>query len=121
MNPDEKLYAALNSVPGGTPIGNLVGTRIYPVRVPANVTVPAIAYQRTSSVFDHVIHKQPAVLTTAVFDVFCLANDYKTAEDIGTYIEALNVDGVRVIDRSSSKGESEDDPFASIITIEVDV
>ena len=57
----------------------------------------------------------------ATFDVFCLAADYYDAEDLGNLLEALNVDGVTVVDRSSSFGDEEDSPYACILTFEVDV
>jgi hypothetical protein len=117
VRPDEKLYAALSGI---AELNAATGGRIYPVRVPAEKGLPAIAYQRTTSVYDYVIHTQPPVTTLASFDIFCVAADYATAEALGDLIEELNVDGVKMVDRSSSQGEEEGAPFASIVTVEVD-
>jgi hypothetical protein len=118
VRPDEKLYAALTA--GSSAIEAATDGRIYPVRVPAEKGLPAIAYQRVASVYDYVIHAPPPVTTQGTFDIFCVAADYPSAEALADLIEELNVDGIRMVDRSSSQGEEEGAPFASIVTVEVD-
>lgn len=47
MTLEEALRAHLIAHPG---LSALVGSRVYPVQVPQNVTLPAITYQRISTV-----------------------------------------------------------------------
>lgn len=121
MTPEQKLYAALTVGSPTSEIEEIVGDRIYPVRVPAGQGIPALAYQKVSTEYDRTIHRQPAIMRLATFDVFCVAVDHTAAEALGDLVEALNVDGIRIINRSSTVGDEEDAPFAAIITIEVDV
>lgn len=50
MNVEKSLYAYLTS--DGTNTSAIVSNRVYPVMIPANVTYPAIAYQRVGGGVD---------------------------------------------------------------------
>jgi hypothetical protein len=124
VKPDAKLYAALTAGSPTSAIVDLVGTRIYPTRIPAGVGIPAIAYQRVGTEYDRTISSNVhlPVASTATFDVFCVAVDYVSAEALGDLVEALNSHEIIVINRSATiAGDEEDAPYAAILTFVVDV
>lgn len=117
--PDAKLYAALTA--GASPVEAVVGDRIYPVRVPANVSSPCIAYKRVESATDHTLDSNVPSWIAVRYEVWCVANKHSDAEALGDLIEQLNAAGIRVVDRISEKGPNEDSPYASIVTVDVTV
>ena len=119
--PDAKIYAAL-TVGSPSDIEAIVGDRVYPVRVPSNKPVPAIAYKRIESAeIQHTLDSNVPSWQVVRYEVWCVANDHATAESLGDLIEQLNVAGIQVVDRMSEKGPNDDSPFASIVTVDVTV
>lgn len=55
MSAESSLRAALLAAPA---VSALVGTRVYPMLLPQSPTLPAIVYQRISSVPDHLLGEQ---------------------------------------------------------------
>jgi hypothetical protein len=58
----------------------LVGTRVYPLFVPQDVPLPAIAYQKISSV-KHQAHAESSHLAMSRFQFTIEADDYADAKD----------------------------------------
>jgi hypothetical protein len=122
VRPEARLYAALTAGSPTSAIVAIVGPNIWPTQEPKTYGLPAVIYQRTSTEYIDTIHGQAPIIKSAVFDVFCLAATYGDAENLGDLVEALQaVDAlVRAIDRSSTLGDGEDAPYASIVTLQVD-
>ena len=55
MSAESSLRAALLAAPA---VSALVGTRVYPMLLPQNPTLPAIVFQRISAVPDHLLGEQ---------------------------------------------------------------
>lgn len=82
---EEGLYAALS---GYGPVTNLVGSRIYPMVIPQEAALPAIAYQRVSGprLFGHGGSQGTAA---ARIQVVVTAEEYRTTKSIVTAIRDL--------------------------------
>ena len=121
MSPDQILYAALTVGSPASGIEAATGGRIYPVRVPLEKPVPAVAYKRVESQPEFALHSNVVSWQIVRYEIWCVANDHPTAESLGDLVEQMNADGIRVVDRISEKGEREDSPFAAILTVDVAV
>ncbi len=82
MTIEEGLYSYLSGYAGLTA---LVGTRIYPLVMPQNVTMPAIRYQRISSSRIY-SHDGPNKLTHPRFQFSCFAESYATAKAVANQV-----------------------------------
>jgi hypothetical protein len=68
----------------------LIGTRLYPLTVPQDITQPAIAYQRISTV-RNLAHDGPLTVVTARIQYTCMANTYANLKAVtAALIAALN-------------------------------
>ena len=81
---EEGLYAHLAADSG---VAALVSTRIYPLVVPQDVDLPAIAYQRISGPRDHV-HEGASGLVVARMQVTCHAWSYSGAKALAEAVRA---------------------------------
>jgi hypothetical protein len=75
---EEAIYYLLSN---DATVSGLVGTRIYPMVVPRNAAMPAIAYQQISGVREHTM-TGPIGMVKARFQINCWAETYATADAI---------------------------------------
>jgi len=75
---EEGLYTFLT---GTTAIFALVGTRIYPLLIPLDATLPAVAYQRISGPFE-AAHDGPTGLVRARMQIMCVGETYAAARGV---------------------------------------
>lgn len=107
-------------------VTSMVGQRIFPITVPQDATLPAIAYQRVDSPRD-MAHDGPSGLVWPRVQVTCIAARYETAKLLAREVRrALNgvqgtingvaVGGVFVEDDLDGHGEASD-----VWTVRMDV
>lgn len=80
---DEALYSLLIAYAGLTA---LVSTRIYPMHLPQQPTLPAVSYQRISSGRRDVHHGGITAVAETIFQVSCWATTLKSAKDIAAAV-----------------------------------
>lgn len=79
------LYIILS---GNTVVYNYVGTKIYPLVIPENTTLPCIVYERSA---DIEYTKDGAGVSTSGIDVTILSEDYSETIDISQAVyDVLN-------------------------------
>ena len=88
MSIESGLYAHLTSDPD---VSALVGDRIYPLLVPQDATLPAIAYQRISTGRDET-HTGPSGLSQARIQLTCIADSYDAAKAVADAVRS-SLDG----------------------------
>jgi len=81
---EEGLYARLSGTAGVTA---LVSTRIYPMAIPQDITLPAIAYQRISGLRIPE-HDGPSGLATGRVQFTCQGTSYSSAKAVATAVRA---------------------------------
>ena len=103
---EEAVYSRLTTFAG---LAALISTRAYPLIVPVDVTLPAVAYQ-TISVNPQWSHDGPSGLTQTRVQISTVAADYETAKrvdqqvraafnavaftiNLGTQVESVHVQG----------------------------
>jgi len=84
MRLEEALYAHLS---GDADVAALVGDRIYPLLVPQDADLPALAYQRISGVPIYA-HDGPPGLARARVQITCLGRSYSEAKDLAARVRA---------------------------------
>lgn len=84
MSIETGIYAVLT---GDAGVSALVGTRIYPLVVPQDASLPAIAYQRVSGGPTYT-QDGDANLTPARFQFTCLGSSYSQAKAVATAVRA---------------------------------
>jgi hypothetical protein len=89
MNIEEAIYSKLT---GDAGVSALVSTRVYPNVVPQDIAMPAVAYQRISTVRD-MAHDGPLGIAHARFQFTISASSYSSARNVANAIRAA-VDGV---------------------------
>lgn len=83
----ENVHGHLTIHPG---LVALIGARCYPLRLPQNPTLPAVTYQRISSVHNPT-HDGDTGLRTVRWQVSCWATTYKAAEAVvAQVVDACN-------------------------------
>ena len=81
---EEALYAYLSSHAGLTA---LVSTRIYPLVMPQNATLPAVTFSKISGPRAHAM-QQDAGLAYPRFQVSCWGGTYKQAKEVAGQVRA---------------------------------
>lgn len=71
----EALFANLST------LGTAAGTRIYPIRLPEKVTLPAVTYQQVSAPKYHT-QSGPSSVHSPRFQLNCWAETYLAAEQL---------------------------------------
>ena len=66
----------------------LVGARIYPDVVPAEASLPCVAYARIETADVLTIHSAAPVAETAILEVMCMATTRDGAEALGNAVQA---------------------------------
>lgn len=116
MSFEAALYSGLVGHAG---LAALVGTRVYPMRLPANVTFPAITYERVSTPREHTINNTPVAAEPRFqFDIWA-ENDYAAvlavAEQLNAAIRALPSSGsVTVHERTADEESDRFEPEAEL-------
>lgn len=90
MTIEEGLYELLTM---DTAVAALVGTRIYPLLVPQDADLPAMAYQRISGPRDHT-HSGASGLAMARMQLTYLASSYAAVKALAEAVRAA-LDGLR--------------------------
>lgn len=78
MSIESGLYTHLTNDPD---VSALVGDRIYPLLVPQDASLPAIAYQRISTGREEA-HTGPSGLCSARIQLTCIADSYESAKSV---------------------------------------
>lgn len=114
-NIEEAIYFILTN---NADIYGTVGGRIYPLYMPDSVELPAITYQRISTVRELTHDQEAGGLASAIFQFTVWDSDYATIREISEMIRnCLNgYKGTVTID----SGDSDIDIQASLINGEVD-
>ena len=88
MTLEEALFSYLKSFSG---LAALVGTRLYPSLMPQNVKLPAVSFQRISTIEEYHLGGS-ANLVHPLFQFSCWAQKYSEAKAVAAQIrQALNV------------------------------
>jgi hypothetical protein len=92
MDLEAGLVAHLQSDPN---VAALVATRVYPIRLPQSVTLPALTFQQVSGVRD-LVHGQPSGMANPRIQITSWAATYAAANGLARAVRiALNgVDAV---------------------------
>lgn len=87
---EEALYTKLT---GTTAITDLVSTRVYPIQLPQDPTIPAIVYQRVDTPRTHA-YTGPTGLARPRFQFDCIGTSYSQAKTLGNTLRQT-LDGLR--------------------------
>ena len=79
---EENLITELEAA---APVTALVGTRIFPVILPQNTTLPAITYQVVTTVLMPTLDGESG-LENALFQIDCWAAGYAAAKDLAATV-----------------------------------
>lgn len=95
-------------------VAALAGSRVYPLRLPQNYTLPGISYQRISTARTHEIDIGPTGWAWARFQIDCWADSYGTVRSLAEATRQA-LDGYKGTSSSTHIGgmyiESERDLF----------
>ncbi len=81
---EEALYSYLSGHAGLT---NLVGTRIYPLVMPQNISLPAATFSKVSGPRVHAMQKD-AGMAYPRFQVSCWGITYKSTKEVAAQVRA---------------------------------
>lgn len=81
---EESLKARLGAVSGVT---DLVSTRVYPVKLPQGPTLPAVTYQRISTIKESAMGNDAGISRTR-FQVTCWAETYSALKGVSEAVRA---------------------------------
>ncbi len=84
MSVEAALYAILQADSGVT---DLIGTRLYPNRIPSDASRPCVAYQVISTVLTQT-HGNGIVMKRARVQLTLLGTTYASAKSVGAAIQA---------------------------------
>lgn len=120
MSAEQTLYAVLTAGSPANPVVVIVSDRIYPIVVPEGKNVPAIAYQRTQTEYVNTIGSR-ALASTGSFDVFCVAGEFKEAEDLADAVfDLIDASDVIAITNRSHTFDADSGNYAVVLTVDVD-
>lgn len=123
---EEALFSYLSTNAG---VSALVSTRIYPMTIPQDKALPAVAYQRVGGL-RVLAHDNSAKLAGGRWQFTCQAESYDTAKDVAAAIRAAlhgyrglmgGVSGVQV---DGAQAVSEIDGYgmaSTVFTVRLDV
>jgi hypothetical protein len=121
MSAETDLYAVLSGAAGVTA---LVSTRIYPDVVPEEATLPAIAYQRTSTEYSTTIHGGAPVAETPTIEITCVATTRPGANAVANAVIAslAGTDFVAVDQQAALDiNGSESDLYGAIVIVNINL
>lgn len=117
MSAETSLYAALSAAPG---VAALIGDRVYPDKIPAQVALPAVTYLRSDTEYTPTLHG--TILpgsTRAVMDVACVAATRGSAEAVADAVLLACLGATHMVTGRSMQHDPETDLYA--VTLVVDV
>jgi len=106
MTIEELLVARLTGYPA---LAALVGNRVYPLVLPQNVALPAMTYQRISTLRVR-SHSGPSGLAHPRFQFACWADSYAEAANV-TRVLRLALDGFKLTPGGAALSENEIDDY----------
>ena len=122
MSAEETLHAELTAGSPANPVVALVGEGIWPIVVPQDEGLPAIAYQRVNTEMTNTIGAESGLTggDKATFDLFCVAAQFKQAEDLANAVKTLvrNSELVNLINRTHTY-DAESGNYAVVLTVDV--
>ena len=119
MLTEEVLFAYLSATVG---ISSLVGNRIYPLRLPDEVAMPAMVYSKVDCT-RAVAHSGSAKLAEARFQLDCYSDDYLQAKRLARAVSD-NLHGHKDLNIQAAFADNENDGFesaGSIFRVRVDI
>ncbi len=127
MRIEEALYSYLSTYAG---LAALVGTRIYPLVLPQNPTLPAITYQKVSRAGERAMSSPSPRVTRSRFQFSCWGTTYGSVKDVAAQLKAALQDyqglmggtgGVTVLDADVANEQDIYEPEAFVYHLPVDV
>jgi len=124
---EEALFAHLKAHAG---LSALIGTRIYPLVLPQNPTLPAITYQKISRVGERAMSSPTPRVARARFQISCWGTSYASVKDVAEQVKAALQDysglmggsgGVQVLDVNVANEQDIYEPDTGIYHLSVDV
>lgn len=112
MSGSSDLYALLSSDAG---VGALVSDRIYPIVVPNDKDLPAMAYRRSNTEYVNTI-TVGAVAADVSFDIICGAKTPLEAEQLADAVEL--VPGLTFLNRVDDF-DPETEIYANVVTVQL--
>lgn len=76
---DEAIYSILTT---NSQVAAIVSTRVFPVVLPQQSQLPALAYARVSTIERSMTHSGPSFVSKVVYQVSCFANGAKAAKEL---------------------------------------
>lgn len=127
-NPGSVIY---NLLKDSAPVGALIGNKIYPGIIPADVTYPAAAYSELQQQYDE-SKDGPIPTGNHSFDVDIYAKNYTSAQSVANAIKAaldwysgtvnsIEVERVRMLDQQDMPYVEEKELFHIIQTFAIRV
>lgn len=86
MTLDDAIYDWLTG--GGTQTGALIGSRLYPLQLPQNSTLPAMTYQQIDSGLTATGQSEPGDLEEALVQFDCYAASHRAAKALAKALRA---------------------------------
>lgn len=94
-------------------VSALVGTRIYPLRLPQTVTFPAVVYQRISTSYIH-MHATAGALPQCRMQITCWGETIEAARALGVVVRQA-LDGVHGVTWGSGSGKTAEIEFSLVM------
>lgn len=113
MSAYEDVFSALKTNAGL--IALVPASRMYRHYVRDTVSLPAISYRRSGTIYHETIHAPPEAVTTQ-FAIVCVASTEDSAEAVGNAVE--QVAGLRPLNRED-EFDADIQVYATIVTVEV--
>lgn len=127
MKIEEALFSYLKSYAG---LSALVGTRIYPLVLPQNPTLPAVTYFKVSRAGERTLGGPNPVLKQVRIQFSCWGSTYRSAKDVAEQVMMAlqdytgtmgGTDGVKVLDANPVNERDIYEQNTGIYHIPVDV
>ncbi len=115
MSIENVIYQHLINHAGLAP---LVGARVYPLMLPQDSPLPAIVYQRISTV-PEITHGDTSPISRSRFQFSCWAGDYDAARDVAVQLRAaLHGTGLTQVGPALLQNEIDDyEPTTRLVRI----
>lgn len=120
MSAEQTIYSTFYGESPPTAVEEIVSDRIYPIIVPENKTLPAIAYQRVNTEYVNTIHAT-ALASKGTFDIFCVAAEFDQADDLAdAVVSVVNASLVMVVLNRTHSFDETAGNYAVVVTVDVD-
>lgn len=113
MSAETALYAALSNAAGVTA---LVGNRVYPDIAPEKVALPCVAWQRSNTEYQALIHNGVPDGEFVTLQVFCMATTRTSADAVAdAIVAAAGAAGFYPQNRQALVPDQEDTDFVCTV------